>query len=59
MGPAGSPQLVLEDERLAREGFGNPIYDTAPDGSLVVTLTEPSTVRTRMVLNWSPGAEAD
>jgi hypothetical protein len=56
---AGASEIFVEDERLAREGFGNPIYDTAPDGSLVVTLTEPSTVSTRMVLNWSPGAGAD
>ena len=48
------PRQLFTSERIFDEGFGNPSFDTAPDGSLVVALSEPSEVRIRVVLNWTP-----
>jgi serine/threonine-protein kinase len=50
----GSPEVVFSSDRLYLDRFGNPTYDIAPDGELIVPLTEPSDLRTRVVLNWHP-----
>ena len=50
----GDPQEVFASDRIYLDRFGNPTYDITPDGSLIIPITEPSDVRTRVVLNWSP-----
>jgi hypothetical protein len=50
----GQPRAVFTSDRIYTDRFGNQTFDTAPDGSLVIPLTEPSDVRTRVVLNWQP-----
>jgi Tol biopolymer transport system component len=50
----GSPQVVFAGDRISLDRFGNPTYDVFPNGDLVIPLTEPSDIRTRVVLNWRP-----
>ena len=50
----GQPRGLFTSDRIYTDRFGNQTFDTAPDGSMVIPLTEPSDVRTRVVLNWQP-----
>jgi len=50
----GQPKEIFTSDRIHLDRFGNPTFDTAPDGSTVIPLVEPSQVRTRVVLNWQP-----
>ena len=50
----GTPSELYSSDRVYIDRFGNPTLDTTPDGSIILPLTEPSDVRTRVVLNWQP-----
>ena len=50
----GEPEEHFRAAEMYFDRFGNPTYDVAPDGSMILILTEPSDVRTRVVLNFDP-----
>ncbi len=50
----GPVRNVFTSERLNVEDFGNPTFDVAPDGALIVSLIEPRQFCIRVVLNWRP-----
>lgn len=50
----GEPEEHFRAAGMYFDRFGNPTYDVAPDGSMFLILTEPSNVRTRVVLNFDP-----
>ena len=50
----GEPEEHFRAEGLFFDHFGNPSFDVAPDGSMILLLTEPSNVHTRVVLNFGP-----
>jgi serine/threonine-protein kinase len=50
----GAPQEIFSSDRIYLDRFGNPTYDISPDGDLIIPISEPDDVRTRVVLNWQP-----
>jgi len=55
----GEPQAVYTNHRLDLDRWGNKTFDAASDGRLLISMTDPDDVRTRIVLNWDPAVRTN